>query len=148
MGVGQPAVQRHETGLGREAEQGEHQGEFQHVVGMDGQIGDDVAVLRVVPADHEEAHDHEVSRAATQHHVLDGRVARFGGALPRHQREGRPRHDFPLGGQRADVVGGHDVEQRAEGQEQEEPVPVLAPVFFNIVGGITGHKRADARNDQ
>ena len=148
VGVWQPAVQGHETGLGREAEQGEHKGELEHVVGMDRQIGDDFAVLRVVPADHEEAHDHEVGRAAAQHHILDGRIARLGSAFPRHQREGRPRHDFPLGGQRADVVGGHDVEQRAEGEEQEEPVPVLAPVLFNIVGGIAGHERADARDDQ
>lgn len=35
-----------------------------------------------------------------------------------------------------------------EGEEQEEPVPVLAPVLFNIVGGIAGHERADARDDQ
>ena len=148
VGVGQPAVQRHETGLGRDAEEGEHQREPEHVLGARGQVGEDFAVLREVAADHEEAHDHQVGRAAAQHDVLDGRVARLGGAFPRHQREGRPGHDLPLRGQRADVVGGHDVEQRAEGQEQEEPVPVLAPVLFDVVGRVTGHQRADARNDQ
>ncbi len=141
-------MQRHKARLGREAKQGEGECEAQHLVRAARQMGDDFAVFGEIAADHEEADDHEVGRAAAEHHVLDGRFTGLGGTFPRHQCEGRPRHDFPLRGKGADVVRGHDVEQRAEGQEQEEPVPVLAAVLFDVVGRVTGHERADAGDDQ
>ena len=123
MGVGQPGVQGHQTGFDAEARQAEHQGRLEperEVEGGQRRGGKN--------AEDEQARQHE-QRAARAHHVIfeTGLIGRAP-PLVHDQEVGSEGHQFPVAVHGRRIRRGDDARQGGEGQQQEKPVPALAPV--------------------
>ena len=103
MGVGQPGVQGHQTGLDAEARQAEQQRALEQ------------GRRKALPQQ-QQTGQHEQRAARAHNIVFDAGVVRRASVFVHHQKIGGKGHQLPVAVHAGHVGGGDDARQRGEGQ--------------------------------